>query len=168
MPLGKLIGDLLGGTGKEILQGARDIVDEASYSKEERQQALLEWEKLSNEKLVKLTQIALETEAKYLADIDSARAMQKSALSQDDVFSKRFLYYFITGWSVFSMSFLIGVTFYPIPEQAVRFADTILGFLLGTAIASVFSFMVGSNKGSRSKDEAIAGMVKALPKAEND
>jgi len=35
----------------------------------------------------------------------------------------------------------------------VRFADTILGFMLGTVMASMFSFLLGSSFGSRVKDE---------------
>jgi hypothetical protein len=40
-----------------------------------------------------------------------------------------------------------------IPEGNERFADTILGFLLGTMVASMFSFLLGSSMGSRLKDK---------------
>jgi len=45
------------------------------------------------------------------------------------------------------------VTFSSIPQENVRFADTILGFMLGTVMASMFSFLLGSSFGSRVKDE---------------
>lgn len=58
------------------------------------------------------------------------------------------------------MGFLIAVTFFTIPVESVRFADTILGFLLGTAIASVFNFMVGSTRGSDAKNKTISELAK--------
>ena len=167
MGFGKIVADFIGGTGKDILKGATELLDEATYSKEEREAARREWERVTTENLIKLQQMANEAEAQVLADVANARAMQTAALAQDDKFSKRFLYYFITAWSLFSMAFLVGVTFWPIPENAVRFADTILGFLLGTAIASVFAFMVGSTKGSRQKDETIATMTRQMTQGGN-
>lgn len=167
MPIGKIFSDLIGGAGKDILQGANTLIDGVTYSKEEREQAKLDFAKMTNEHIARLTELANDIEAKYLEDVASARELQKVALEQNDTFSKRFLYYFIIGWSLFSMAFLVGVTFFPIPAESVRFADTILGFLLGTAIASVFSFMVGSSKGSRNKDEAIVNISKSLPRSEN-
>lgn len=162
MGIGKVISDFIGGAGKDILRGATELIDEVSYSKEEKEAARREWIKQSTENFIKLQEVANQAEAQLLADIQSARDMQKAALAQDDIFSKRFVYYFITAWSLFAMAFLIGVTFYTIPESSQRFADTILGFLLGTAIASVFQFMVGSTRSSRTKDETITTMARKL------
>jgi len=162
MGIGKLFGDLIGGAGKDIIKGATELIDEVTYSKEEKEQARREWERQATETFIKLQEVVNQAEAKYLDDLASARDMQKAALAQDDLFSKRFTYYFITAWSVFSMAFIIGVTFCTIPETSQRFADTILGFLLGTAIASVFQFMVGSTRSSRAKDETIGTMARKL------
>jgi hypothetical protein len=45
------------------------------------------------------------------------------------------------------------ITFADIPDDNVRFADTILGFVLGTMVASMFQFLLGSSLGSRNKDK---------------
>jgi hypothetical protein len=50
-------------------------------------------------------------------------------------------------------SYIGAITFGEIPEQNVRFADTILGFVLGTMVAAMFQFLLGSSLGSRKKDE---------------
>lgn len=87
------------------------------------------------------------------ADRINARAMQVMAMQSDDPFVRRFTYYFIMVWTVFSVVFVPCVVFLPIPPDNVRFADTIIGFLLGTVIASTFSFLLGSSFGSRTKDK---------------
>jgi hypothetical protein len=40
----------------------------------------------------------------------------------------------------------------PIPETQMRFADAFQGFLLGTIVAGMFQFLLGSSLGSRNKD----------------
>lgn len=87
----------------------------------------------------------------------SAQDMQKAALQQEDVFSKRFVYYFSAAWSIFSMILIPCMIFGDIPVANQRFADTILGFMLGTAIASMFQFFLGSSMGSRKAQEAMLG-----------
>jgi len=88
-----------------------------------------------------------------VADKADARAMQVSALAQTDISSKRFIYNLSWFWSIASICYIGFITFYEIPEANIRFADTILGFLLGTVIASIFQFFYGSSFGSRQKDE---------------
>lgn len=98
----------------------------------------------------------------YLADIDSARKMQIAALQQDDVFSKRFIYYFAIGWSIFAALYFTAVTFQwfgGVAPAGQRMADTILGVLIGTVITGFFQFFYGSNSRSQKKDEVIAKMV---------
>jgi len=63
------------------------------------------------------------------------------------------VYYFIGFWSFLSASYIGFITFGNIPESNIRFADTILGFVLGTMVASMFQFLLGSSIGSRKKDE---------------
>lgn len=94
----------------------------------------------------------------YLADVDSARRMQIAALQQDDVFSKRFIYYFATGWSGFAMIYFLWATFGHVVNQ--RMADTILGVLIGTCLASFFQFFYGSTARSQKKDDTIQQLSK--------
>ena len=88
-----------------------------------------------------------------IKDKANARDMAKAAMQSSDPFVRRFTYYFITVWSVFAMVYIPLITFSNIPDGNVRFADTILGFMLGTVMASMFSFLLGSSFGSRLKDD---------------
>lgn len=85
-------------------------------------------------------------------DVANARNMQVEALRQDDLFSKRFIYIFATFWSIFAAGYIGFITFGHIPEDNQRFADTILGFLLGTVVATILQFFFGSSVGSKEKD----------------
>lgn len=86
-------------------------------------------------------------------DKGDARAMQNTALQQEDVFAKRFVYYFAIFWSTVASLYIGFITFGDIPQASVRFADTILGFLLGTIVTTIIQFFYGSSFGSRLKDE---------------
>jgi hypothetical protein len=94
----------------------------------------------------------------FMAEIDlknmqGARDMQLKAMDSDDPLVRRFVYYFVSFWSVLSATYIGCITFGEIPEDNIRFADTILGFVLGTMVASMFQFLLGSSLGSRKKDE---------------
>jgi hypothetical protein len=89
-----------------------------------------------------------------------ARAMQVAALNQDDKFAKRFVMYLATFWSLTAVVYIFLITFTNIPELNIRFADTILGFLLGTVVATILNFFLGSSAGSKEKTEALAAELK--------
>jgi hypothetical protein len=55
-------------------------------------------------------------------------------------------------WSLFSIFYLTGITFFDIPPENVRFVDTVIGFLLGTIVSSIIQFFFGSSLGSKEKD----------------
>lgn len=104
---------------------------------------------------LKLAQIDLETLKVEQANTADARAMQVAALQQSDVFSKRFTMYLTAFWSLCAAVYIGFITFSIIPEPNVRFADTILGFILGTVIATMLNFWFGSSIGSKEKGEAF-------------
>lgn len=104
-------------------------------------------------------QLDLEYTKAQLADVASARAMQSTALQQQDTFSKRFAYYFAAGWSAFAVVFFFAATFCKIPPENLRIVDTILGFVLGTAIASIFNWLYGTTVRSATKDDTIKQLV---------
>lgn len=94
----------------------------------------------------------------FMAELDEksrqrATDMQMKALESDDPFVRRFLYYFIGLWSIFAVIFIPCLIWAPIPESNIRFADTILGYVLGTVITGMFAFLLGSSQGSRNKDK---------------
>jgi hypothetical protein len=95
----------------------------------------------------------LQLEKLSLQNVESARNLQIVALNQTDVFSKRFIYYLASAWTAFAFIYLLGITFTTVPEANVRFADTVLGFLLGTVIAGIIGFFFGSSIGRDRPDE---------------
>lgn len=98
-------------------------------------------------RVLKEIEISNKMELQRMAyqDRADARDMQKEALKQDDKFSKRFVYYLATFWSITGLVYIFLITFGTIPEQNVRFADTILGFLLGTIVSTIINYFFGSS-----------------------
>ena len=110
----------------------------------------------------KLREMDMEYAKLHLENVKGARDMQAAALGQSDVFSKRFIYYFAAFWSVCAVVYIACITFATIPEQNVRFADTILGFLLGTIVATFMNFFYGTSKSSQDKTDKMAEMAKEM------
>ena len=114
-------------------------------------------DQLTDDDVKSLQEAAMKHE-EFMAEIDlknmeGARNMQLTAMQSDDPLVRRFVYYFIGGWSILSALYIGFITFGHIPESNIRFADTILGFVLGTMVASMFQFLLGSSLGSRAKDK---------------
>lgn len=133
----------VGAIGK-VIESVGNAADSLFTSDDERNKAEIE-----------MRRIDADLDKAYLADTDSARKMQVAALQQDDLFSKRFVYYFSIVWSLFAMAFMLVVTLADIPNDNVNTVNVILGFLLGTAISSIFSFFLGTTKSSQTKDATI-------------
>ena len=89
-------------------------------------------------------------------DRDSARYMQETALNQEDKFAKHFIYWFAWFWSVGSMAYFFAITFGTVPASGKDFGNIILGFLLGTAVATIISFFYGSSKSSKDKSDTLS------------
>jgi hypothetical protein len=145
--------------GKEWIQEKTGIdIDKGSLSPQELH-ALQQYEMDHEEELLRIKQednrIAADLEKAYLADVQSARNMQQTAIESDDKFVRRFVYYFAIFWAICTASYIGFITFGVVPEDNVRFADTILGFLLGTILSGIFNFFYGSSKGSQDKTQAM-------------
>ena len=89
-------------------------------------------------------------------DRDSARHMQETALNQEDKYAKHFIYNFAWFWSGGSMLYFFAITFGTVPASGKDFGNIILGFLLGTAVATIISFFYGSSKSSKDKSETLS------------
>lgn len=107
------------------------------------------------EAALKLAQIDLDKLKAEYANTADARDMQKVAFQQSDLFSKRFTMYLTVFWSVSAVAYVGFITFGVIPDKNIRFADTILGFILGTVVATMLNFWFGSSIGSKEKAEVL-------------
>jgi|TARA_R110001592_G_scaffold45371_1_gene145040 hypothetical protein len=92
----------------------------------------------ANEKVEALRLLELDLE-----NVKDARSMQKAALNQDDKFSKRFLYYLSTFWSVVAACYFFLATFSSVVNDKI--ADIILGFLLGSVVGVMMNFFYGDS-----------------------
>ena len=113
--------------------------------------------KALRESAMKHQEFMVEQANKNTAD---ARAMQVVALQQNDTFAKRYVMYLASFWSCTAVVYIFLITFTHIPELNVRFADTILGFLLGTVVATILNFFLGSSASSKEKTEVLAAELK--------
>ena len=144
-----LISDLLTGGAGTIVEAVVKGVGELVTTDKER---------LAAEHA--MAELGVRREEAYLADTQDARHLQVAALHQDDRFAKRFIYWFAIAWSAFAMGFMLLITLVNIPSENLRMVDTILGFLLGSAIASIFNFFLGTSVSSRHKDDTISALSK--------
>lgn len=91
-------------------------------------------------------------------DKESARDMQKQALLQNDIFSKRFIYYFAFAIFTFSALVITLLFFVEIPSDNQRIIDMAIGILLGTGLVGIIQFFYGSSKSSEDKTNIIDKM----------
>lgn len=145
--------DLITDNGEDLVKdGIKKVTGIDLNKKKELTPAEIQAIRDSEVKLRELDYKELELEAK---DRDSARQMQIAALNQEDKFSKRFVYYYASFITFVSFMYIFFITFGTIPEANVRFADTILGFLLGVGLSNIIVYFFGSSKGSRDKTDAL-------------
>lgn len=72
-----------------------------------------------------------------------------------DVWVKRFPIVLASYWSIVATVYIAAVTFANIPAPNIRFADTIIGFVLGTVVATIINFFLGSSQGSKDKEDKL-------------
>ena len=104
--------------------------------------------------------IALEMLKIDLADLADARDLQKIALQQTDLFSKRFIYYLTIGVFGFSVIIVFLLFFVEIPEKNRDVINFILGVVVGTGLTGIFQYFFGSSQGSRDKADQLKTFMK--------
>ena len=148
-------------TGIDINDAADNKLTDAQWSK------LKEFEFEYQSKLLEYRQQAdansLELEKVHQADRADARGLQKAALASDDVFAKRFIYFYAAGLTLLTFGFIFYAAFgfdygRPGNDKAVRVIDTVLGFLLGVSLSAIIQYFFGSSAGSKLKDAKIQEM----------
>ena len=164
--IGTLLGGPAGGAVGSLIARTLGVADNPKAIEEalkNNPEALVKLRELENTKEIAILQMELETKKlgissildekrivndrnrDFLNDVHDARVMQIENLKQDDKFSKRFVYILASVWSLFAMIYITFITFGHIPEPNVGFADTILGFLLGTIVATIINFFLGTS-----------------------
>jgi hypothetical protein len=148
--------ELSGALGYDV-PAEKESIDRAVSSASQEQ--LIRIKELDLEFQVKMQELGFNTLDSLVkaeaADKASARGMQVEALKQEGWLAKNFVYLLASFWTVATIIYIGFITFGSIPEANVRFADTILGFLLGTVIATIINFFMGTSFSSRIKDESI-------------
>ena len=161
-----LIGNLI--TGKGIEYATNFIKDKTGIDigsiteKPLSNEDALALRKFQTENELELKKLALAETEIYVKDVQDARGMQKEALHQEDLFSKRFIYYYASFITVITYAYIFFITFWDIPEKNIRFADTILGFLLGVTLSAIVQFFFGSSKSSSEKNDNLHQLTKEL------
>ena len=112
---------------------------------------------MSQEDVSKLKEAAMKHE-EFMAELDEksrqrATDMQMQAMKSGEPLVRRFVYFFIGFWSIFAAAFIPSLIWLDIPDQNMRFADTIVGYVMGSVVTSMFAFLLGSSQGSRMKDD---------------
>ncbi len=147
--------------GKEYVEEKLGVTLEPVISPEkamELKELEFRHEELLQQMALEGRKLDLEELKAGLADLSDSRGMQKAALAQDDLFSKRFIYWFAMAWCGFAAVYIMAITLMTIPKDSVRFADTILGFLLGTVVSQIIAFFFGSSLRSSNKDRVIEAL----------
>lgn len=139
---GLLFGDKGADVAEQVVGVARAVTGSTDISDAvARLEADKELQQQFNIALMEQERALFELAASDRAD---ARHMQIEAMEHDDPFVRRFIYNFAWFWSIVSAGFIFLIIVYPIPEDNLRFADVVLGFVLGTIIGTIVQFFYGS------------------------
>ena len=103
---------------------------------------------------------ALELIKLDYADLEDARDLQKVALQQEDLFSKRFIYYLTIAVFSFSALIVIMLFFVEMPEKNRDVINFILGVVVGTGLTGIFQYFFGSSAGSKDKSKELEKLIK--------
>ena len=138
--------DLFSSSVGALVDSVGNAIDKNITNKEEKLLLQKEIEK-------QVQDFTVQMEVLNVENTKSAREMQVAALQQDDKFSKRFAYYLAMFWSIVGAGYIIAATWFPVLNE--KMADTVLGFLLGTIVATIINYFFGSSKGSKDKQDFL-------------
>lgn len=90
-------------------------------------------------------QEAVRLHARELLKMANAdRADARASMNTSNI-NRYFVHGLTAFWSLTASLLIFSLVFFDIPESNVRFADTIIGFVLGTIIATMMGFYYGSS-----------------------
>lgn len=152
--------NLISGKGGDIINAVGDVADKFITTPHEKEQFNAEVQKEINRHLEAMTSEGNKELELHLNDVANARAMQITALQQDDKFSKRFVYYLALGVLSFVCIYDILFFFVDYPERNHDIINMIAGTLNGSALVSIIFFYFGSSKSSSDKQKKLDEMIK--------
>jgi hypothetical protein len=79
-------------------------------------------------------------------DVSEARSLHSELVKKGDATASHFIYWYSWFWAISSTVYFFCVTFVQLPEGGRDFANIILGFLLGTAVATIIGFFYGNSE----------------------
>lgn len=153
MPLPK-IKDLFSAGIEKAAEAIGNAFDQNFTSKEEREAAKLQAIQEANRHFEELGKQAMDIEKAYLADVANARSLQVAALQQNDLFSKRFIYYLAAFIVVSATAAGFGLYFITVPEDNKRMVEMFFDVYLFAGALSVIYFFFGSSRGQERHEEA--------------
>ena len=166
----KILGDAVGTTTEAGLKKVSKMVkdstgidlfnDEKILNNNLSEEQIATLQKLENVKAKELYTLAIQYAKIVTEDTQNARQMQETMIINGSWLQQNFIYLFAIFWSTFAAVYIFKITFTDIPPESQRFADTILGFILGTVIASILQFFFGSSISS----PAMSATTKAVKK----
>jgi hypothetical protein len=94
---------------------------------------------------------------------EEAIAMEKTTTSVSNAITNK-VFYFGVALTAVTLVYLFCITWIAIPENNQRFADTILGFLMGTVLSTVITYFFGN---SVKNDYKVTTSNKTAPDTQN-
>ncbi|WP_106476355.1 hypothetical protein [Phytohalomonas tamaricis] len=160
IPLAQFIAPTYPAIGRALLGPANSLIGQVlanTLGTEDNPEAIQHALAADPELFNKLENMELEIhQAEMIRNLKTNNPMLTNGLK-----ALSFTYWFAAAWSIFAMSYMIGITFFQINPDSVRFADTTLGFILGTIISTVIQFFFGTTHSTeeRKKVETIRAMT---------
>lgn len=143
-----VVGDLL--PDKGVLGIVKNLISSDSDIKPEDR---IEYTKLEQE-------FELEVMRMEQQDRESARNMQIEALKQNDVFSKRFIYYLASFVMLSSVAYGFILLYIEVPEANKRLVEQFADMFLLTGALMVLGFFFSSSKSSQDKSEVLSSVMR--------
>jgi hypothetical protein len=141
-----------------LIGSVTGFIDEVVTNKEEKAQLKMQAEKQLQEYTTKMEELAQSAEKMFIEDKQNARNMQVAALAQNDLFSKRFVYYLSIGLISGALLFDFLLFFKTVPDINRDMINMALGTLNSLGFASVVTFFLGSSKSSQQKTDIITNL----------
>ena len=142
-----------------LIGSVTSAIDEIVTSKEEKALLQMAAQKQVQDYTTKMAELAQSSEKMFLEDKQNARDMQKAALAQNDIFSKRFAYYLalgILGFTIVYDILLLTGLLNASNQDVVYF---IAGVINSGGFMTVVNFFFGSSKGSSDKQDKLNGIL---------